>query len=246
MSEPIFTTGQLARKFKLTLRALRFYESQGLLRPERDNGRRYFGLQDADRLSIIVEAKKLGFTLSEIRQMIAEDGLKPTLRLSHEKCLKQMGHLKRKIGEIKDALTELRSRRAAMAGAIWTIEGRQFTHCNCAYGCPCQFNAPPTYDNCQAVVAVQIDKGHHRDTQLDDLKFVAVFSWPDAIHEGHGESFVVIEQRSAKRWRALSVVRIPSQAPRCSKSFQGRLKKHTIPYTAESSLKLTLRPAKRG
>ena len=34
--------------------------------------------------------------------------------------------------------------------STWFIKGREFVHCNCAYGCPCQFNALPTHGNCQA------------------------------------------------------------------------------------------------
>jgi hypothetical protein len=41
-----------------------------------------------------------------------------------------------------------------MANAKWTIKGREFVHCNCAYGCPCQFNARPTHGSCLAVLAV--------------------------------------------------------------------------------------------
>jgi hypothetical protein len=46
-----------------------------------------------------------------------------------------------------------------MAEAIWTIKGREFSQCNCAYGCPCQFNARPTHGNCHAVVGIEIEKG---------------------------------------------------------------------------------------
>ena len=75
-----------------------------------------------------------------------------------------------------------------MTDVKWTIHAREFVNCNCAYGCPCQFNALPTYGNCQAVAAMQIDKGHHGDTSLDGLKFVGIFRWPGAIHEGKGEA----------------------------------------------------------
>ena len=52
----------------------------------------------------------------------------------------------------------------AMPDASWMIKGREFGHCNCAYGCPCQFNALPTYGDCQAVVGMQIDEGYHGST----------------------------------------------------------------------------------
>jgi hypothetical protein len=84
-----------------------------------------------------------------------------------------------------------------MAEAIWTIKGREFAHCNCAYGCPCQFNALPTHGNCHALVGIEIENGHHRDIQLDGLKFAGIFAWPAAIHEGHGEAVVIIDERSS-------------------------------------------------
>src|SRR6516164_1117773 len=83
-----------------------------------------------------------------------------------------------------------------MPDVKWMLKGREFNNCNCAYGCPCQFNALPTHGNCHAVVGIEIDKGHHRDTQLDGLKFAGIFAWPGAIHQGHGEAVVIIDERS--------------------------------------------------
>lgn len=91
-----------------------------------------------------------------------------------------------------------------MLNTHWTIKGREFTNCNCAYGCPCQFNALPTHGHCQAVVGMQIDEGHHGNTPLDGLKFVGVFSWPGPIHEGRGEAAVIIgEEATAPQREAL-------------------------------------------
>ena len=56
-----------------------------------------------------------------------------------------------------------------MTDTKWTLHGREFANCNCAYGCPCQFNALPTYGHCSAVVGMQIDTGHHGDTNRDGL-----------------------------------------------------------------------------
>jgi hypothetical protein len=83
-----------------------------------------------------------------------------------------------------------------MSATKWEFEGREFTNCNCAYGCPCQFNALPTYGHCQAVVGIQIDKGHHGTTSLDGLKFVGTFRWPGPIHLGNGEAAVIIDKRA--------------------------------------------------
>jgi hypothetical protein len=88
-----------------------------------------------------------------------------------------------------------------MTDVKWTIKAREFVNCNCAYGCPCQFNALPTHGNCEAVAAMQIDTGHHGSTRLDGLKFVGIFRWPGAIHEGKGEAAVVIDERASPAQR---------------------------------------------
>jgi len=95
-----------------------------------------------------------------------------------------------------------------MAKAMWTIKGREFAHCNCAYGCPCQFNARPTHGNCHALFGIEIEQGHHGNTKLDGLRFAGVFSWPGAIHEGHGEAVVIIDERSnsAQREALLRII----------------------------------------
>jgi len=83
-----------------------------------------------------------------------------------------------------------------MPEALWTIRAHEFSNCNCAYGCPCQFNALPTYGNCRAVVGFQINQGHHGTTKLDGLKVAGLFIWPGAIHEGHGEAALIIDKRA--------------------------------------------------
>ena len=110
-AEPVYAIGDLARKFDVTLRTLRFYESRGLLSPDRAGPHRRYGRNDADRLTVILKAKKLGFTLSEIREMIGADGAESsrhTLKLSREKCLEQIAWFERRLAETEEALAELR------------------------------------------------------------------------------------------------------------------------------------------
>jgi hypothetical protein len=83
-----------------------------------------------------------------------------------------------------------------MTDVKWTIRAREFANCNCDYGCPCQFNALPTHDNCRAVVGIQIDTGHHGNTRLDGLKVAGIFKWPGPIHEGKGEAAVIVDERA--------------------------------------------------
>src|SRR5579864_117243 len=93
------------------------------------------------------------------------------------------------------------TREATMTDVKWMIKAREFVNCNCAYGCPCQFNALPTHGNCQAVAGMQIDQGYHGDTRLDGLRFVGIFRWPGAVHEGKGEAAVVIDERATEAQR---------------------------------------------
>jgi len=83
-----------------------------------------------------------------------------------------------------------------MAHVDWKIKGREFANCNCAYGCPCQFNALPTYGDCRAVVGYEIDEGHFGETRLDGLLAALVVSWPGPIHHGDGTMQAIIDERA--------------------------------------------------
>ncbi len=88
-----------------------------------------------------------------------------------------------------------------MAYVDWEIKLRQFTNCNCAYGCPCQFNALPTNGDCKAVVGYEIDEGHFGQTRLDGLKAALILKWPGPIHEGEGTMQLIIDERADKAQR---------------------------------------------
>jgi DNA-binding transcriptional MerR regulator len=65
-----FSISDLAREFDVTPRAIRFYEDQGLLAPKRDGQRRIYTPRDRTRLKLTLRGKRLGLTLSEIRELI--------------------------------------------------------------------------------------------------------------------------------------------------------------------------------
>lgn len=88
-----------------------------------------------------------------------------------------------------------------MTHVRWTLKGREFVHCNCAYGCPCQFNALPTNGNCCAVAAVDIEEGHHGDIRLDGLRIAVVLAWPGPIHEGNGQALPIVDERATPEQR---------------------------------------------
>ena len=83
-----------------------------------------------------------------------------------------------------------------MAYTDWSIEGPEYVNCNCAWGCPCQFNALPTHGDCRAVAAVDIEEGRHGDTDLAGLRIAMIVSWPGPIHEGRGQVVPIVDERA--------------------------------------------------
>ena len=70
---PTFTITELAREFDITPRAIRFYEDQGLLSPQRagPGGRtRVYGARERTRLKLTLRGKRLGLTLLEIKDLV--------------------------------------------------------------------------------------------------------------------------------------------------------------------------------
>jgi len=65
-----YSISELSREFEITPRAIRFYEDQGLLAPRRDGQRRIYTPRDRTRLKLTLRGKRLGLTLSEIRELI--------------------------------------------------------------------------------------------------------------------------------------------------------------------------------
>jgi DNA-binding transcriptional MerR regulator len=65
-----FSIGELAAEFDVTPRAIRFYEDHGLLAPAREGQRRIYSPRDRTRLKLTLRGKRLGLTLSEIRELI--------------------------------------------------------------------------------------------------------------------------------------------------------------------------------
>ncbi len=63
-----YSISELSEQFDVTSRTIRFYEDQGLLTPERDGTRRIYHERDRVRLRLIMRAKRLGFSISEIRE----------------------------------------------------------------------------------------------------------------------------------------------------------------------------------
>jgi DNA-binding transcriptional MerR regulator len=93
-----WTIGELSREFSATARALRFYEDKGMLHPKRDGMNRLYSVRDRARLQLILRGKRVGFTLSEIREMIdlydLGDNQRAQMARTLEKYVEQVGLLK--------------------------------------------------------------------------------------------------------------------------------------------------------
>ena len=119
----------------------------------------------------------------------------------------------------------------------WEIEGLEFVNCNCAYGCPCQFNARPTHGNCEALGAIAIEKGHYGEVGLDGLRMAFVFQWPGAIHEGRGRCQPIVDERANDRQRD-ALLKIMSGED----SEPGKTMFHVFASTMEKVFEPALRP----
>lgn len=78
----------------------------------------------------------------------------------------------------------------------WSMKGKHLKNCNCAYGCPCDFNAPPTYGPCTGMAGMHIDEGHFGDVKLDGLRWACTYHWPGPLHEGNGTIQAIVDERA--------------------------------------------------
>lgn len=96
-SDRVWTIGELAREYDVTLRAMRFYEAKGLLEPSRDGMVRFYDARNHRRLRIILRAKRAGFSLVEIRDLLdlagSRDPRDRRLGVLRERLQRQVGRL---------------------------------------------------------------------------------------------------------------------------------------------------------
>lgn len=83
----------------------------------------------------------------------------------------------------------------------WSFEADFLQACNCDYGCPCEFSAPPTRGFCEGTGAWRITKGSYGDVPLDGLAVAFAANWPKAIHEGNGTLALFIDERASAEQR---------------------------------------------
>ena len=124
--------GEMARKYGVTLRALRFYEDKGLISPMRVDSARLYSRRDRVRLKLILLGRKVGFSLRDVKQLldlydpvgrntkqyrlVLEKSEKQLARLQHQRLVID-GAIKELSGMIRIVRSTLAKRGIAPAGA---------------------------------------------------------------------------------------------------------------------------------
>ena len=106
-----FSISDLCSEFGVTARALRFYEDEGLIGPERRGTQRIYSHRDRARLAWILRGKRVGFSLGEIKEMIdlydIGDGRKVQRQVTLERCLDRIRLLENQKHDIDAHIAEL-------------------------------------------------------------------------------------------------------------------------------------------
>ena len=94
----------VARKLGVTLRALRFYEKEGLIKPERVGTTRVYTRREIARMQLILRGKRLGFSIREIAEFLDLYDADP----EHKEQMQRL------IDKVRERLSELEEQRVAL------------------------------------------------------------------------------------------------------------------------------------
>ena len=73
------------------------------------------------------------------------------------------------------------------------LKGTLLGACNCDWGCPCNFEEPPTTGFCEGTYVWHVDRGHYAGATLDGSTFAMYNKFPGAVHEGNGTTEVIVD-----------------------------------------------------
>ena len=103
-SSDFYTVPELAKEFGITPRAIRFYETKGLLQPQRAGNTRIYTKRDRARLIVILRGKRLGFTLAEISEFLELYDVDTT----------QVSQIQMLVTKVRERVTDLEEQRKAL------------------------------------------------------------------------------------------------------------------------------------
>lgn len=83
----------------------------------------------------------------------------------------------------------------------WFFDADYLQTCNCDYGCPCEFSAPPTTGFCHGLGVWKIQRGKYDELSLDGLGLAFAAKWPGAIHEGNGTVCLFVDEKASPEQR---------------------------------------------
>ncbi|WP_208976270.1 MerR family transcriptional regulator [Polycladidibacter stylochi] len=118
----LLAISEMSELFNVTLRTLRFYEEKGLLNPVRRGARRFYRPKDIGRMKVILQAKKIGLTLAEVRRIIklveSNSPRKDQLVELQEICVSQEKLLSEQEIALKEQIAEVNGVMSALGVMI--------------------------------------------------------------------------------------------------------------------------------
>lgn len=115
-AEDLLTIRQMCDAFQVTPRTLRFYEQKELLFPLRDGTRRFYSRSDRARLTLILRGKRFGFSLEDIRQLLAmyePDGSNQAQMLrTYDLAKERLAQMEAQRAELDLAIADLKTQLA--------------------------------------------------------------------------------------------------------------------------------------
>jgi DNA-binding transcriptional MerR regulator len=137
-TDKTYTIGELAEEFGITSRALRLYEEERLLDPQREGTRRIYNERNRVRLRLILRGKRLGWSLSEIRESFdlydSSLGEEAQLLLMLEKLTQRRDSLKEQKKDIDNALRDLERIAVDAEQALRDIQSGQSGQSRLSHG----------------------------------------------------------------------------------------------------------------
>ena len=110
MSEDHKTIGEMCGEFDVTLRTLRFYEAKELISPKRDGQKRLYDKRSKARLKLILQGKRFGFSLEEIRQLLdlyyLDDQQHTQMTKTYDLALERLSAMKQQRAELDITIAE--------------------------------------------------------------------------------------------------------------------------------------------